>query len=249
MDKKRQVYLIAHRINNPKYIKIALESGVNGIECDVRYNKKNNKVIINHSSDKEYFLENWLKILANNLFTIENNIKVIIFDCKFANIQNSNEILNILKTEVENKINDNFENIKVIFSVADFSNYIAFKTIKENLRNNQYISIDAYKDPKKIEEYYKENNIDNGCYGYGVFPFGPLFILESIKDAVLLRDKNKILKSVYVWTLFNRAKIINYLERDNVDGVIINIPKTFRIPFCNIKKLIKEINKSKNIKI
>lgn len=251
-DGRKPVFLIAHRINNPKYIEIALKSGVNSIECDMQYNKNSKKFIIGHDYLKKYTFDQWVDGLVLACKKHESKLSLIVFDCKFVckyNEYESSIIFDLLLDEVRDKILNNNSEVKVLFSIADYKNRNTFSIIKDKLNKNEGLSIDAHKNSFEVQKFFENNNICNCWYGYGAFSFAPINVLKYIRKGITLKNQSSIFKGVYVWTLSSTKKASNYLENIGVDGLIVNIKGTSNFPSCDTHKLIKSIEGSVSIRL
>lgn len=250
MDKKRPIHLIAHRINNPKYIEVASNSGVSAIECDVQFNSKLDKFQIGHAFAPKYDFDVWLREICRVTTVSDNKISLIIFDCKFARGDNqSAKIFQKLIEKVRIATSDNNFSINTIFSIANYADRKSFDLIKDDFRVNEGVAIDACKDSDLVEKFFKDNNINNCWFGYGVFAFAPVKILKYIKNAVFIKNKNKVIKNVYVWTLFSSKKALLYIEKVGADSVMINIRNTGTFPNCSIIGLGKSLDSHNEVRL
>ncbi|OYE03039.1 hypothetical protein [Nostoc sp. 'Peltigera membranacea cyanobiont' 232] len=247
----RPVYLIAHRCNDPKTIETAIQSGCNAVECDLSYDKSNinyEKVYVDHDGYPTTTLTEWLekaKIVANQE---PEKFALIIFDMKITT-GNTHAAKTVKKIQDEVRSilpKDNCLNI--VFSVGKYEDRAVFDNIIGDLQSNEGVSIDYSDYPKQVEEYFSSKNMKNLniWYGNGInaaLPDPGLFlpgkgIFTSIKKGAELRDSNKKIKKVYVWTLAKESSIRQYFNEAKVDGIMINVRETQKYIGAKITSIV-----------
>ena len=234
----RPVYLIAHRCNDPKTIETAIKSGCNAVECDLNYDKfissNKEKVYVDHEGAPTTTLTEWLEKAKIVAIQEPEKFALIVFDMKFATgNDHSAKVVKIVRDEIRSILpKDNCLNI--VFSIGEYNDRAAFDNIIGDLQSNEGVSIDYSNNPERVEEYFSSRNVKNIWYGNGInaaLPDPGLFIpgksiFTSIKKGTELRDNNKKIKKVYVWTLARESSIRQYFNEAKVDGVMINVRET-----------------------
>ena len=240
----RPIYLIAHRCNSIKRVKIAVRLGFNAIESDLQYRKKDKKIFVSHFFKFRVTHENWLEAMGKLLENDHEKFSLIMFDCKFASNNKAkiiDEILKKIKKTVHEKLNKRRKNpIHVIFSISSHKNGKGLMKISKRLLSHEGIAIDESSMPKETEKFYQKLKVNNCWYGEGIFNFGAKRIYPYIKEGCELRDKNGIIKKTYVWTLFKLRSIRKYLKEAKVDGVMVEIPP-FRHELKKVIKIVEEL--------
>ena len=223
-DRKRPVYLIAHRINDINEINYAIRSGANAIECDLIFGRKSifskKSWFVDHdgvfawSTKFNEFLSEIAKVAMKN----EENFALVIFDIKTPN-GNLRGLYEKVKSILPPSLN-------IIFSIANYKDRKYFNKINKNLNVNHGLSIDQSNYPEKTAKYFEDTKINNSWFGNGICAgcIETKKIKRSISKAVQMRDrKQSSIKKVYVWSLAKYSSIEYYLLEKNVDGVMVNL--------------------------
>lgn len=140
MKHPRPVYIIGHRCNDLDDIRVAVTSGANAIECDLKYDDE--KIFVRHGGWRGARLSDWL-LEAKNVAKGNPHFTLIIFDMKFT----STNAFNKLKKEVNDKLENN---LNVVFSIADYDDRRIFYEITQgDLQSNEVLAIDQTKIVKR----------------------------------------------------------------------------------------------------
>jgi hypothetical protein len=221
----RPVYAIAHKCNDQYDVVQAIHRGFNAIECDLKYDKKSEIMYVNHDDASGMSLEKWLDDTKEVMDSHPTDFALIFFDCKFvADLggDKSKKVLAQTREIVRGKLARGASPINYIFSVSDYKNRSAFDDIFADLRGNEGIAIDESSEPDDVEAFFKEKKCRNAWYGNGIFVAGVKSVAPSIKRGAELRDKNGLIKGVYVWTLNKESSIREYFIDYKVNGVFAN---------------------------
>ncbi|MDC6133930.1 hypothetical protein [Burkholderia gladioli] len=221
----RPVYAIAHKCNDKYDVALSIHSGCNAIECDLKYDSEGETMYVSHDHASGFSLEAWLDDTKEVMNSYPNEFDLIIFDCKFVSDiggEKSSKILVKTREIIRKKLTSHGWPINFVFSISEYKNRSAFSEISKNLDGNEGIAIDESSEPEKVESFFKEINCKNVWYGNGIFVAGLKAVSESIRRGSALRDKNGIIKKVYVWTLEKEESIKEYYIDNKVDGVFIN---------------------------
>lgn len=227
----RPVYAIAHKCNNKNNVAHAIHCGFNAIECDLKYDEKNEIMYVSHDEASGYKLEEWLDETKEVMNSYQTEFALMFFDCKFvADLggDKSKKVLKRTREIVRNKFLSSVSPINYIFSVSDYKNRSAFDEIIVDLRDNEGIAIDESSEPDKVEKFFKDKKCRNAWYGNGIFVAGIKAVEASIKRGAELRDKHGVIKGVYVWTLNKESSIREYFVDHKVNGVFVNPEGLFK---------------------
>jgi len=217
---QRNIYSIAHRCNTPEDVRSAFEEGANAVECDVIFDK--GRFYAQHGPDaKGTKLISFLQEIKKVADKVKERFALIIFDLKeTVNRPGLKEVHKL----VESLFSEGTR-IKVIYSVSSLSRGSIFKGILPVLDLEEALSIDENDYPRKVQHFFEGIGIGRSCYGNGITAAlpedfgGP--IRESIRKAVLLKMRRRIIKLVYIWTIDLKATMRAYLDL-GVDGIMTN---------------------------
>lgn len=223
----KSVYVIAHRVNDPTLIGLAISKGANGVECDLHYDPTSKQIYVNHDAPTGTPLIDWL-IHANHVAEQQGDrFALVIFDIKFASVFNNNKSEAAIALKQTREIVRNYLSpqspLKVIFSIPKLELKEVFDGIIDDLKNNEGISIDQDDSPLYVQNYFRDRKVNNVWYADGTWILGGN-VLDKIIEASRLRDNNHIIKKVYVWTLGNENSIRDHFNKGGADGVLVNVP-------------------------
>ena len=222
---KRPVYVIGHRCNDVDDIKKAFENKANAVECDV-WIDDDDVWWVNHDKFRSTQLPDWLDEAKRIADIKGENFSLIIFDIKTAKKTGS------LKTEINKKLPSD---LNVLYSVPTLEDAKAFDEIKNNLSEHEGVAIDYEDSPEDVQRFFKDNEIMNCWYGIGinaVFPDSEEH-RSALKKAGLIRNRNRIIKKTYIWTIELKETMGDYLYKEDVDGMIINCGASARPDFVD----------------
>ncbi len=222
----RPFYIIAHRCNDLDEIDEALQAGANTIECDVRYGRCgwippflgiDYDWYVDHDGIYPWStkLSDWLDRAKQCADHYGQQFALIYFDIKTP------MRLGKLRSRARSKLP---ADLNLLFSTADWDDRSAFDEIIGDLRYNEGVAIDEDNHPMRIQRYFADKKlVSNFWYGNGtvVWGHGPN-VKPSVKKACRLRDSQRKIKKVCVWTLAKLTSILEYICCAHVDGVMIN---------------------------
>lgn len=114
-------------------------------------------------------------------------------------------------------------NLNIVFSIAEYDNRAAFREISGALGAHDGVSIDFDNDPNKVQDFFVGQGVNNFWYGNGIFVAGVGPNVErSVAEGARLRDAQRKIKKVYVWTLASENSIETYFNTHKIDGVFVN---------------------------
>jgi len=227
---KRPIYVIGHRCNDTKDIKKAFKNKANAIECDVWLDDKD-VWWVNHNKFRTTALVDWLdeaKMIAD---TKGDDFALIIFDIKTA------KKVSTLKTEI-NKILPS--DLNVLYSVPTLEDANAFNEIKDKMSEYEGVAIDSEDSPDEVQRFFEDHKIKNCWYGIGInvgFPDSEEH-RTALKTAGLIRNRSRIIKKTYIWTIELKETMGDYLNVEDVDGMITNCGASARPDFVDHAKEI-----------
>ncbi|MEL6718194.1 MAG: hypothetical protein AAFP82_05715 [Bacteroidota bacterium] len=221
--KIRPIYVIAHRCNDPDIIQEAVLSGANAIECDVRFGNLpfgDEQWFVDHDLIQPFSvkLSDWM-VKAVEVANNDERFVLAIFDIKTGNKAQVKALKDLVRAHFP-------ANFKCIFSFGEFDSRSNFDDIKGDLSSLDGLAIDFDNDPKKIQDYFTGEGVNNFWYGNGINAATPDALAPNVKPSIInacqIRDTEKKIKGVYVWTLEQTDAIKEYLEEIGVDGVMVN---------------------------
>ncbi len=251
MANARPFYIISHRCNDKNCIKDSLKEGANAFECDLHYGKRKNKWVVNHDG---YFpnlsitLEDWINEAYDNQ---NDNLCFLYLDIK------SYTHLDSLIEHVHDCANKHIQSgkkpIKIIYSIASLDD--AMEQFKENISKFdewEGITVDYNNNPTDVNTFYKAlrnsekeqgRNFERFFYGNGITAACPDTekMRKNLRSACELRDKDKVIKKTFIWTIEKKDTAKTYLDI-GVDAIMTNVVSRNHID--NIYKAIEEHNNS-----
>jgi len=228
-DQRRPFYVIAHRSNSVADVEAALAAGANAVEIDLKYDRDGARYCVNHdltwfcdTEDLVAFLDGVLPLARRY-----PHWAMIVFDSKDS--VDGAKGLALIQT-IRRHLTDHVPLASVI-SVPRLEMRSLFDRLGANrtrLRANEVLAIDYENNPNETQAFFNSQGISNQGYANGVFTycFWCVFgwnarILDSVTEAVSLREARRGIKFVYVWTLGRRQTMAEYIDL-GVDGILVN---------------------------
>jgi glycerophosphoryl diester phosphodiesterase len=225
----RPIYVIAHRCNDPEDIGRAVSQGANAIECDLQYDATTGQIFVNHDYAIGTNIFEWLNHAKRIAHLYGDKFALIIFDTKFAAGRDpaiSGPVLRRVRDLVREVLTSGPNPINVLYSISDYDKRAALAPIMNDLRPNEGVAIDENDEPAEVEAHFSRLGVANVWYGDGIFTAGVKDVYPYVEKGARLRDANKKIKKVYVWTLASKTSIRKFIKEAKADGVMVNAPGT-----------------------
>eukprot|EP01084_Bolivina_argentea_P176252 305036_1 len=218
-------YAFAHKCNDPSVLGSILAAGVNAIEIDVCYGKKNKKWYVSHMTAGicnnrllgTVTLTSWLTELKNELdknVIYANQLAMIWLDIKTPGDSHMNE----LPTTVQTITSQMPSELKILYDLTDFNSESknGFQQIKNLLNSNEGISFCVggfckgdLETIEKVHNYYKTEGFERGTLNHGAL------IRIHGSDEILQKANLYDFKLVLIWTIDDESDMEFYMDPTN----------------------------------
>ncbi|MFK8105203.1 MAG: PLAT/LH2 domain-containing protein [Saprospiraceae bacterium] len=229
---QRPFYTIAHHVNVPEQIQLAIDRGANALECDI--DVRDGELVVRHPAPDLFSpgliptsvpLIPYLETL-NNVARSDDRLALVFFDCKISDADFAREFM---ETIISNLI----PSLNILVSVGSFEQQdFLLACIAVPVGPRVGFGIDAENDYLGVQNFFNTNGVTNAAYANGVLEFLPNGlapnIASTVQEAVAEKALGNGLRFVFVWTLGKKSTLRHFL-RAGVDGIFVNLDKLTKL--------------------
>lgn len=219
----QSTYIVAHRCNASNWAVNAVQKhGVNAIEADFRYGKKDWYLAHDHVLPTSVKLDTWLDAVSKEASRVGSPLALLHVDIK---------TLAAPLGDLFDRIREKLPTVYLLFDVGLVENGKYLAKIKDRiLSDNRAAAAMGFDDsPTKVNQFFKKEGYPLNKYWYEIGVAAGLVWSKQEQDWTreAIRSRNAGTgPKVVIWTFEKESSVIYWLQED-VDAILVNSSKCF----------------------